>query len=501
MTKIINVSLARPGTGKTKKACQMLHTWVSLGRRVLFAVPTISLAEQVCEDLKALKPFRIDSDIVVGPIRALNWHLANDKEALIVCQHAALQKCTSELLKDWTVIVDELPMPFTPCPITVLKSDFDQLPYLNVVNGNRISIARDDVDRALAWIGGGFSKSPYNVRMFSEECQRIYKAIIDGLEVCVSQKDNSDKSLIYYWGESGIFDRFEHSYEVHVLSATWEGTLFEWFAKAKGYQAVRSLLTPDKPKPHSQQITIYPMLAAGQCSKTVLNGKPSRAEVAQESVDSDRVIQIVADTVSKAVGEDAECLVFVQDWACLKEARNMKLCKMDSRGINSYRDTSNVLCMFHGNHVTTATLCLQAIATKYNKTYESLRDAWLRTFLYDATLQNVYRCSLRDSESKVPVKLYVQTHDVAIFLKNIYMYDACIDFAHIEKYRDFQRRGRKAHPKRNEIITLLAAGLSPAEIIKKTNLPGSTVYNYSRRRLAVNRQAGLVNTTDAIQND
>jgi hypothetical protein len=484
MAKTINVSLARPGTGKTTKACKVIHTWVSLGRRVLLVVPTVQLADQVCKDLAAIKPVKIDYRDEQSPVNTLNHYLDGGEELLIVCQHASFQRCDARLLYKWTVVVDELPMPVTPQPTTVRRSQFAALPFIVKGTDGKLQIEKNCVLKARELVRTGMPTQTGigPAQLLSDDCCKIYKAILDGLDVYISTDDFNNNCVVYFSEESGIFERFDNCKEIHVLSATWQGSLFEWFANAHGYKAVPSRLTPDKPEPHLQRVTIYPMLAADQCSKTVLNGDMELTEE-EKAVGGTpkRVIQVVTDKVSVAVGLGQQCLVFVQQWAALSYPQNMIKRDMDSRGLNDMTNVSNVLCMFHGNHVTTATNCLKLIAEKYGASYESLQKAWKRTFLFDATLQNVYRCSLRNSRSIEDVALYVQTYEVAEYLVDTFIENATIDMRFIETYRNFKKRGRKSNPKRDEAIGLLERGLSPAQVMEKTGLPNATVYNYSRK--------------------
>lgn len=483
MKKTVNVSLARPGTGKTKKACKVIQAWASIGRRVLFVVPTVQLADQVCKDLAAMKPVKIDYREGQSTINALNHYLDVGEELLIVCQHASFQKCDIRFLHKWTVVIDELPMPVTLQPTTVRKSQFAVLPFITKGTDGRLSIEKNCVGKARELVRKGVSSQAGigPAQLLSDDCRKIYNAILDGLDVYASPDDSNSNCVVYFSEESGIFERFDNCKEIHILSATWRGSLFEWFATAHGYKAVRSVLTPDQPDPHFQRVTIYPMLAADQCSKTVLNGDVElTAEQIRVGATHKRVIQAVTDKVSEAVGLDQQCLVFVQQWASLGCPENMVIRNMDSRGLNDMTTLSNVLCMFHGNHITTATNCLKLIAKKYGSSYESLQEAWKRTFLFDATLQNVYRCSLRNPTSTVDVALYVQTYEVAEYLVDTFIENAIIDMKFIETYRKYKKRGRKSNPKRDEAISLLERGLSPAQVIEETGLPDTTVYNYSR---------------------
>jgi hypothetical protein len=112
MAKVINVSLSRPGTGKTKTACIKNRHWVSLGLRVLIVVPTISLADQICNDLSDINPWKTDCRGGYPPVSRLIQYLdPNEVQNLIVCQQATFCECDKDFLSVWRVVVDELPMP------------------------------------------------------------------------------------------------------------------------------------------------------------------------------------------------------------------------------------------------------------------------------------------------------------------------------------------------------------------------------------------------------
>ncbi|CAN1599670.1 DEAD/DEAH box helicase family protein [Pseudomonas mediterranea] len=490
MAKIINVSLARPGTGKTKTACLKIRHWVSLGLRVLIVVPTTLLADQICNDLSDMDPRKIDYRGGFSPLSRLNQYLdPNEGQNLIVCQQATFCECDKEFLSNWRVVVDELPTPMFPFAITIRRSQFESLPYIEVGEERRLSIADGCKGKARDWSRGAsvIKGNPSLVSMASPECQQIYKAVLQDKDVYVTEEGKTNNCIVYYAEEFDFFGRFQACSEVHILSATWEGSLFAWFSLVHGFEVSVSELTPDKPEKHKQKITIFPLLHDTQCSKAVLNSE-MKIETLPGEFSFVRNIQLVADVVKKAVGEKNECLVFVQDWAKLNWYENFTRCPIDSRGLNSFSSASNVFCIFHGNHVTTAMMCFKRLAAKYGRAYNSLRDAWTQTFLYDATLQNAYRCSLRDKESAASVRLFVQTYAVADYLKRMYLYDAVIDTSYLKSYGEQKKRGPKPNPQRDEAIRMLESGCTVIEVVEKLKLPKSTVKNYAPR---LKRQAEI----------
>ena len=495
MNKTINIASSRPGTGKTTNACRIIPQWIALGNRVLFVVPTKLLEDEVSSKLRdlGLAPLKIDSRDGTAAIATLNKHLdpAEDNN-LIVCQHASFHQCRIKHLGSWTVIVDELPLAVRPQANKIKTSQLVALQYLDIDTSGRVTIKSGCVKnieielRAFRPNSNGTGPTS----LLSKEALQIYEAAYANQEIFVSTGEDKKYSVVYFADEAGFFDRFKHCREVHLLTATWAGSLFEWFADAHGFNYRNSILLPSNTLKHNKKVTIYPMLTWDQCSKSVLNSthKPQTGNTVTGT--EKRNIQIITDLVSNLVGPTREYLVFVQNWALLDHKSNLIECPMDSRGLNEWLHVSNVLCMFHGNHVTIATKCLKYLAEKYNKSYESLRDAWKRTYLFDATLQNVYRCSLRDDTSTEDVNLYVQTYEVAEYLVNTYLKEAIIDTKHTRTYRKHETRGPKPETNKPEAMRLLASGLKPGTVAKRTNILVSTIYNYTKevKRLGLENQ-------------
>lgn len=485
MNNIINVALSRPGTGKTSNACRIIPQWVTEDNRVLFVVPTMLLADEVFSKICdfGLTPLKIDSRNGYSSIAALNQNLDPAKgNFLIICQHASFHQCKTNHLCNWTVIIDELPSPVRPQANKIKTSQLKALEHLEIDSHGRVKIKSECLKKIKSELNT-FSQNSNGMgptSLLSQEALQIYEAAIAGQEIFISAEENSEFSIVYFSDEAGYFERFKYCREVHLLSATWTGSLFEWFATAHGFNTCVSTLKPNDPPKHKQKVTIYPMLTAGQCSKAVLNSKFKPKNTKSTAGVGKRNIQVIADFVSDIVDSNRQCLVFVQDWAMLDYKINLVKCPMDSRGLNEWLHTSDVLCMFHGNHITTATRCLKHLAEKYNKSYDSLRDAWKRTYLFDATLQNVYRCSLRDGTSTADVNLYVQTYEVAEYLVTMYLEGAVIDMRYARTYRQRETPGPKPETGKSEAMRLLASGLKPAVVAEQMKISVGKIYNYKK---------------------
>ncbi|MCE0461278.1 hypothetical protein [Pseudomonas uvaldensis] len=237
-------------------------------------------------------------------------------------------------------------------------------------------------------------------------------------------------------------------------------------------------MTPIAPPEHKQKIRIIPLLTKNQCSKSVLESEaPTTSESDTLKL---RNIQVIADLISKRIGND-KCLVFAHDWAKLNDADNLIMCRLDSRGLNGYTQHSNVLCLFHGNPLPTATKAFEALAKKHSGCYKSLIHAWKCTHLYERVLQNVYRCSLRIKESLVDVTLYVQDELVAEYLVKTYLPTAIIDRSLAKEYKTPKKRGPSGEPQEAEAIALLEAGMKPAKVAKATRIEVGKIYEYQRK--------------------
>ncbi|MFL1415889.1 DEAD/DEAH box helicase family protein [Pseudomonas fildesensis] len=485
--KIIHTSIATPGTGKTMAAIAAIPGMLGCGKKILYVAPTLALADQVLKDIRricsSLEPIIIDSRCEGSAEANLNKMLNPKENAnLIICQHVTFQRCSTKHLNAWTIIIDELPM-----PISLRHMTFDpvQLKRLDLVENidNQIKIKKNMYE-AIKNEVTTFEKSnsPENNKTdttLSAAAKDVYKAVLNKLPVFADTYYSGDektvkKTVIRIIEEYGFFERFHMAQEVHLLSATLRGSLFDWFAKAKGFTYAQSYFAPTATD-NNKNVTIYPMLSdKNYCSRGVLDSLDG------SSNDGYKVLQSMTNLIDKQLATRESCLMFAYNWGKNSHSSKFKQCKIDSRGLNNFTDTHSAFTAFHGNPNPLAYKSLEYIANKYNRSMSELQTAWKFTYKLEMTLQNVFRTSLRSKAIDEPVKLYVQDNETAYYLKSAYLPNANIDDSLAKTYKEKKKPGPTPHPERERAIIMLQAGMKQAVVARATKLDKMTICKYAK---------------------
>lgn len=490
--KIINIAIAMPGTGKTKAALAEIPGMLNLGKKVLYVAPTFALADQVFDDInkvsKYIQPIKIDSRNGVSAEAMLNKML-NPKENkyLIICQHASFQKCSTTHLGSWTVIIDELPMPINLRHATFDNTQLKRLELVENIDGQMK--AKTGMQELIKTEVKTFNKAngTNNNRIDStlaKPTHIIYEAILDDTPVFVDINKNKNeknhstqddqKTIIRVVEEYGFFERFHAVREVHLLSATLDGSLFDWFARANGFTYEKSYFAPNNVK-SCKDVTIYPMLSDDNyCSRGVLDSVDATSD------EGHKILYSITKLIDSHLGEKQECLMFSYSWGQQAHGNKLKQCKIDSRGLNHLSHIHNAFTIFHGNPTPIARRSLEFIAKKYNRSIEELEKAWKFTHKLEMTLQNVFRTSLRNKEIDNPINLYVQDTATAQFLQKTYLPNAIIDESLAKTYKVKKKPGPTPHPKKDLALELLKAGMKQVDVVKITGLSKMTISNYAK---------------------
>lgn len=498
-----------PGVGKTKAALAAIPGMLSLGKRILYVSPTLALADQVFDDATKLSsvilPMKIDSRNGGFAEVTLNKMLNPKENAyFIICQHATFQRCSTMHLGHWTVIVDELPM-----PINLRHSTFDsaQLKRLDLIEniGGKMQI-KQNMRELLKNEVNTFHKarSASNNKIDSTlaaSTQDIYKAILNKHPVfadvdkskCSDDDRTIQKTVIRIIEEYGFFERFHAAREVHLLSATLKGSLFDWFARAKGFTYVKSHFAPNDIE-NDKNVTIYPMLSDNNyCSRGVLDSVDATSD------EGHKVLQSITKLIDSHLGPQEKCLMFAYDWGQHSHSSKFRQCKIDSRGLNHLTDTHCAFTAFHGNPTPIARRSLEFIANKYNRPTEELEKSWKFTHKFEMTLQNVFRTSLRDKTIDKPVKLYVQDTETARFLQGCYLQNANIDEGMAKTYKAKQKPGPKPDPAKERAIEMLKAGMKQAHVARETKLGKMTICKYAKALRAIAAAASHSSSTQTLE--
>lgn len=488
--KIIYTAIAMPGVGKTKAALAAVPRMLSLGKRILYVVPTLPLADQVFNDASklssAIQPLKIDSRNGVFAEATLNRMLNPDENKhFIICQHASFRQCSTKHLRSWTVIIDELPMPINLSDATFDNTQLKRLDLIENIEGqmkaktNMQELIKKEVSTFNKANGTNTNKIDSTL---AKSTHGIYQAILDKHPVFVDTnkngKNNSDqddqKTIIRTIEEYGFFERFHAAREVHLLSATLDGSLFDWFARANGFTYAKSYLTPNSID-NKKNVTIYPMLSDDNyCSRGVLDSVDVTSE------EGYKVLYSITKLIDSHLGEQQKCLMFAYDWGKQAYGNKFVQCKFDSRGLNHLSDTHNVFITFHGNPTPIARRSLESIAKKYNGSIDELEKAWKYTHKLEVTLQDAFRTSLRNKEIDKPINLYVQDTATAQFLQNTYLPNAIIDNSLAKIYKVKKKPGPAPDSKKDQAIELLKTGMKQADVARITGLNKMTICNYAK---------------------
>ena len=490
--KVIYTAIAIPGSGKTKAALTAIPGILSLGNKVLYVAPTLALADQVFDDIRkissSIQAIKVDSRNGVFAEATLNRMLNPDENKyFIICQHASFQKCSTTHLGSWTIIIDELPMPINLSDATFDSTQLKRLDLVENIDGQMKT--KTGMQELIKNEVKTFNKAngTSNNRIDStlaKSTHGIYQAILDNKPVFVDMDKNKNgknhsiqddqKTIIRIIEEYGFFERFHAAREVHLLSATLDGSLFDWFARANGFTYEKSYFAPNNVK-NCKDVTIYPMLSDdNSCSRGVLDS------VDVTSDEGHKILYSITKLIDSHLGEQQECLMFSYSWGQQAHGNKFKQCKIDSRGLNHLSQTHNAFTIFHGNPTPIARRSLEFIAKKYNGSIEELEKAWKFTHKLEMTLQNAFRTSLRNKEIDEPVNLFVQDTGTAQFLRNTYLPNAIINESLAKTYKARKNPGPAPDPKKDRALELLKTGMKKADVARATGLSKTAISKYAK---------------------
>lgn len=494
MQKTIHLALALPGSGKTHTFLSAANGLIKSGKKILYSVPTKALADEIVGRLPfGLTVTRIDSDIKtsVSTTRRLKDALAPESGSnFIICQHATLHTCPLEHLKDWMLVIDETPTILETPSYTFTKEQFEKINYIEVVD-NRIQIIngmRNALIKELSECTASMSDShTTNASTISKSVHDIFSALVDEDVVFhgLGKSNNTEKFELVNAATSGtetvriirendFFSRFQAASETHLLTATVEGGLFDYYAKMHGFRYIESIFQPKK-RTKFPGIRIYPMLA----KKATF----SKALALTENVSLPGVKNLTAmvNRVLENTGGET-CLLFTHEWGQGFYDNKIIVCKVDSRGIDSLKNHHNAMVAIHGNPTAPERRSLEYVAKKHSSSLAALTQAWKVTKKFEVTLQNVFRTGLRKTfahdELEITCEreicLYVQDYETIGYLK-IFLPTAIIDESLAACYRAENRRGRRQHPNKPMMILMIKARHTTEEIRKETGLSRKTI--------------------------
>lgn len=438
--KFIHTAIAAPGAGKTQAMIEKLPNYIKLGEKVILALPTRRLNGEILSRMKDLDltPKVINSDEVNNRSvsKSIEGTLRNGNENLILVTHEGLKLTNPELLREWTLVIDESPSTLKFHHDTLGALEAQQIFRMTDINDNFLTIKNGMITEMKQRVTTykASKKDQIKASTLSGLEYRLFDALLSEQIIYVEEGLKKGKVVFHFHTiiESNIFEHIKHAKETHILSATIQGGLFDLFAKKFGFQYMRSPLTP-APFEYSCDITIFPMMN-GMWSKTqaLKNNSGDHYWFHLAMRDCQMIDRVLANAINNTPEEDF--LVIANSWADFgpnydipNKKNGIDYSSIDCRGLNVYKGKTAASLLFSGRPSPNDQKSLQILSDKHGISLIDLINAWIVTNKLEASLQAATRTAVRDRENKKPVFLYVQDLQVAEYLKSTHMINAIID--------------------------------------------------------------------------
>jgi hypothetical protein len=474
--KVIHTAISAPGAGKTQAFITQIPSLLSAGHSIVLALPTLDLSDSFVRRLPAGVPYRVINSTTCDHVGTELMAALKKKEShLIITTHQSIFAVRPNLLRDWTLVVDELPpvvdfpaFPFEP-------SELAQL-FVNAMEHDGRLYIREGCAGAIETSLATFkavSAGAERTSMLSKEGARIYECLKDGHPVFIDSEIPNGNRYVRAVVESSCWDTFAAAEEVHVLAASVIGSQFDDFAQVHGVTYARSDFTPAF-EGYTSAVTIYPVMPKGRNYS-----KSAVTMIAHGGGATDQPKQgelLVIDDILKAALQrtTGTPLLFSNNWAGFRwlPRGTVHRCSIDSRGLNEYQGETDAILLFGGNPSPSDQLALEFLATKYAREF---RQGFIVTRFLEPSLQAATRTAVRDRHNTKPIQLFVQDGRVADHLIATYMPHAVIDWSLSEICPVGEDRRTTVDVRRVQVCELFAQGKKNAEIARLTGVHRNTL--------------------------
>jgi len=474
--KVIHTAVSAPGAGKTQEFITQIPSLLSAGHSIVLALPTLDLTDSFVSRLQADVTCRVINSTTCDHVGSeLMAALKKRASHLIITTHQSIFAVRPNLLRGWTLVVDELPpvvdfpaFPFEP-------SELAQL-FVNAMEQDGRLYIREDCAGAIETSLATFkavSAGAERTSMLSKEGARIYECLKDGHPVFIDSEIPNGNRYVRAVVESSCWDTFAAAEEVHVLAASVIGSQFDDFAQVHGVTYARSDFTPAF-EGYTSAVTIYPAMPKGRnYSKSAVTMTAHGGGATDQPKQGEL---LVIDDILKAVLQrtTGTPLLFSNNWAGFRwlPRGTVHRCSIDSRGLNEYQGETDAILLFGGNPSPSDQLALKFLATKYGQEF---RQGFIVTRFLEPSLQAATRTAVRDRSNNKPVHLFVQDGRVADYLVSTYMPHAVIDWSLSEICPVGEDRRTTVDVRRVRVCEFFAQGKKNAEIARLTGVHRNTL--------------------------
>lgn len=476
--KVIHTAISAPGAGKTEAFISQIPALLSAGRSIVVALPTIALTESIVERLPAGTDFHVINSKTCDHVGSeLSTALKINASRLIITTHESVFKVRPHLLRGWMLVIDELPSVVDFLAFQFEPSELAHLLVNTVEQDGRLHIREgcaDALATSLATFKAG-SAGAERTSMLSKAGASLYECLMDGHPVFIDSEMADGNRYVRAIIEFSCWDIIDAAEEVHLLTATIAGSLFDVFAQVHEFTYAESNFTPAFDG-YKSDITIYPVMPKGSNYSTTkaqaLTTHVGRASGQQKQAQTQVIDDILNIVLPRATGTP---LLFSNNWATFKWLPKgaVHRCPIDSRGLNDYQGETDAILLFGGNPSPSDQLALEHLSTKYGRDFS---QAFVTTRLLDKSLQAATRTAVRARENTQPISLFVQDERVAKYLVSTYMPKAVIDWS-LSQITPVKTDGRKVEDLRKpDVFALFEQNItSPAKISKITTVHRNTI--------------------------
>ncbi|WP_312245774.1 DEAD/DEAH box helicase family protein [Stutzerimonas nitrititolerans] len=433
MKNKIYISAGVPGSGKTEELLRQAKKWIFLGRKLVLAVPTLKLIDEIvsrCSKLE-LQCFPICGEATTGRrVQLLEESLQNGRD-FIITTHAAIMEIDPKTFGNYIVVFDELPQVVSVECSNVRQADLDSL-LVNLAYDNcRLELIAEKKAHALK-LHKSYSRASVSSRA-GTACSklefRIYDCLLHNGCTLVRPYNSRDEYNIATAKVTDFFERIRFANEVHILTATLAGGVFHTIALAKGFRFEPSRFCPPE-HAYQSQVTLYPLCTTKWSrakALTTTNGEM----LADHSGKGNQYIDKMIAAAHHNNGSKP-MLLFCNHWLKKKTVSqyiDLQVCPGDNRGINAYDTYSAAVLVYSGqpspHHVPALRLLEENLSIPRGK----LLEAWRVTEKLERALQDVTRTAIRKNDNEQSIDLYVQDEEVCTYLIRNCMPNAKVDYS------------------------------------------------------------------------
>ncbi|WP_134163363.1 DEAD/DEAH box helicase family protein [Pseudomonas citronellolis] len=441
MNKIIFTAVAAPGAGKTQALIEQLRNLIISGEKIVIALPTLDLSSDIFSRMKShgITPKVINSnDCARYATHAINGTLRCGNESVMIITHEGLRRCDHKLLRNYILVIDEVPDVFEIHHILNLSHlEAKQINSvteerdgkLHIKNGLKTEISARVKTYQMA------EKNNSTSTMLSKNEYKILETLLNQGIVhtdTYKRKDNGKTAYNFHTiGNKEVFKHIDSAKEAHILCANIEGGIFDLFAKKNGYRFKESRFTPGSYN-YQCDITIYPMLNEPWSKGKVLRDNTGERHEEHLGLNNQLIDSVFATAINNSPTESFIAVQnnwgkFSKEYIPADHRPEIEFLRFDCRGLNTHDKKTAAIILLTGDPSPNDKKSFRVLADEHGLDIKELMKAWTITKKLEAALQAVTRTAIRVRENTKAVHFYVQDMSVAKYFINTYMPNAKID--------------------------------------------------------------------------